>query len=249
MNNLNEENLTLKKKFVVTSADTDMFGRLRLSGLANFLIQSAISSADKLGFGLKYLREEKLFWVLNRLTINIEKQLKWYDELEVETWPKTIEGLLYIRDFIIRDKNKNIVAKASSAWLAIDMIRIRPKVIKGIISDVFYSLKDKKALEELPTKLLFVRNGDKHEIQTTFFDLDLNKHVTSSRYIDWCMDNFSLDFHKNNYPKKVSINYLKETKPSDKINLFENEITENIFHFEGYNATSEKQAFRCEIEF
>jgi len=95
-----EAKLTLRKKFIVTSADTDMFGRLKLSVLANYLIQSAISSADKLGFGLKYLRKEKLFWVLHRLTINIEKQLKWYDEIEVETWPKTVEGLLYIRDFV-----------------------------------------------------------------------------------------------------------------------------------------------------
>ena len=114
MNKLTESQLTLKKKFTVTSADTDMFGRLKLGKLTDYLIQSAISSADKLGFGLKFLREEKLFWVLSRITITIEKQLKWYDVAEVETWPKTVEGLLYIRAFIVRDKNQEIVARGTS---------------------------------------------------------------------------------------------------------------------------------------
>ena len=248
-NNPLENQLTLKKKFIVTSADTDMFGRLKLSVLANFLIQSAISSADKLGFGLKYLREEKLFWVLHRLTIKIEKQLKWYDEIEVETWPKTVEGLLYIRDFIVRDKKKNIVARGTSAWLAIDLIRKRPKIIGGIITDIFHSLKHKNAIEELPSKLSLMKDGETNEINTSFFDLDLNQHVTSTRYIDWIMDAFSVDFHSKNYPKSLSINYLIEVKPNEKIQISKNKINKQSFHFEGLNLTTGKQTYRSELIF
>lgn len=244
-----EEQLTLFKKFDVTSADTDMFGRLKLSGLVNFLIQSAIYSADKLGFGLKYLRQEKLFWVLSRLDVYIEKQLNWYDVAEVETWPKTVEGIIYVRDFIVRDKNKNIVAKATSGWLAIDLIKKRPKVISGIVSEVFHSLKEKKSIEHSPTKLKKIDGGDKSEIKTTFFDLDLNQHVTTTRYVDWMMDQFSIDFHKKNYPKKIAINFLKETMPQERLEIFKSETQENMFHFEGMNLTSNKNAFRGQITF
>lgn len=249
MQTLTESELTLKKEFVVTSAHTDMFGRLRLSGLVDFLVQSAIYSADKLGFGLKYLREEKLFWVLSRLTVNIKRQLKWYDIAIVETWPKNVEGLLYIRDFIVRDKQDKIVATGTSAWLAIDLIKIRPKKISGMITEVFYSLKHKNAIEEIPEKLKFVENGEKSVIKTTFFDLDLNKHVTTTRYIDWIMDRFSIDFHENNYPKKLSINFLKETKPEEKIKIFKNKLDANTYHFEGMNISSEMKSFRGEIKF
>jgi acyl-ACP thioesterase len=249
MQNLTESELTLKKEFVVTSAHTDMFGRLRLSGLVDFLVQSAIYSADKLGFGLKFLREEKLFWVLNRLTVNIKRQLNWYDVAIVETWPKTVEGLLYIRDFIVRDKQNRIVATGTSAWIAIDLIRLRPKKITGIITEIFYSLKHKNAIEEIPEKLNYVENGEKNKIQTTFFDLDLNKHVTTTRYIDWMMDQFTIDFHKTNYPKKLSINFLKETKPKEKIEIFKNELVDNAYHFEGMNISSEIKSFRGEVCF
>jgi len=249
MHTLSESQLTLKKKFTVTSADTDMFGRIKLSKLTDFLIQSAISSADKLDFGLKFLKEEQLFWVLSRITITIEKQLKWYDVAEVETWPKTVNGLLYIRDFIIRDRKQNIVAKGTSGWLAVDAKTMRPKIIKGIITDIFYALKDKHAIEEPPLKLSYRDGGKGNEIQTTFFDLDINQHVTTTRYIDWIMDSFSLKFHSEHFPKKISVNFLSEIKPNEKLQLFKNKIDNTIFHFEGLNLKSKKQAYRSEIMF
>ena len=226
-----------------------MFGRLKLSVLANYLIQSAISSADKLGFGFNDLKNEQLFWVLHRLTIKIEKRLNIFDEIEVETWPKTIEGLLYIRDFIVRDKNKKIIAKATSAWLAIDLIKKRPKIIKGKIADSLHILKQKNAIKALPVKLKEVKSGEINEIKTSFFDLDLNQHVTSTRYIDWIMDTFSVDFHSKNYPKELSINYLLETKPNEKLKLSKNKVDDHSFHFEGFNLSSEKQTYRCKLSF
>ncbi|MBN2893405.1 MAG: hypothetical protein JXL97_16145 [Bacteroidales bacterium] len=246
---LNEKDLTLYKKFIVTSADTDMFGRLRLSGLVNYLIQSAISSADNLGFGLRFLKEEQLFWVLSRFEVNIKQELKWYDEVIVETWPKTSDGIFYIRDFIVRDKNENIVAKASSSWLAIDTLRKRPKVISGYISETFHALSHKQSIEHFPEKLKYVADGEMNEIQTTFFDTDLNKHVTTTRYIDWMMDDFPVDFHEKHYPTSLTINFIKETMPNEKMKIFKNQLAENIFHFEGLNVASEKQAFRGIITF
>ena len=82
-----------------------MFARIRAGAMVNLLIQSAINSAESLGFGFAELREQKLFWVLSRLTVEIYHPLKWNEEAEVETWPKSVEGLLYTRDYIVRDKD------------------------------------------------------------------------------------------------------------------------------------------------
>ena len=49
---MNTDNLRLKAVYPVTSADADMHSRLKLSALVNYLIQSAICSAEKSGFGL-----------------------------------------------------------------------------------------------------------------------------------------------------------------------------------------------------
>ena len=126
---------------------------------------------------------------------------------------------------------------------------MRPKIIKGIITDAFYALKHKNAIEELPLKLSYEAEGEINEIQTSYFDLDLNQHVTTTRYIDWIMDAFSVDFHSKNYPKSISVNFLKEIKPNEKIQLFKNSLDDNCFHFEGVNLETKKQAYRSKITF
>jgi acyl-ACP thioesterase len=249
MKELSEKELSLKTSFTITSADTDMYSRVRLGAWLNFLIQSAIQSADDLGFGFGGIRKQKLFWVLSRLSLEIYRPLQWYEKIEVETWPKTVERIIYLRDFIVRDSREQIIARATSGWLAVDLDTKRPRKIDGVEADFFTHLKDKHALEESPEKLESVEGGDQFEIQSTYFDIDLNKHVTSTRYVDWMMDTFSIDFHKDHYPTKLSINYMKETKPKEKILLKRYETAKNVFSFEGINTGADTNAFRGKIKF
>jgi medium-chain acyl-[acyl-carrier-protein] hydrolase len=249
MKNLSETELSIRTKYRITSADTDMFGRLRLGGLMNFLIQSAIQSADSLGFGFKGLKGQQLFWVLSRITVEINKEMRWYDEIEIETWPKDVEKLLYLRDFIMRDKDGNKIGRATSGWLAIDVANKRPRKVDAINEDVLIRLNTKKAFEELPEKLNGITQGEEKDIKASYFDIDLNRHVTSSRYIDWMMDFLPVEFHEKNYPVKFSINYMKETMPGETIRLVKNQLPNGQVQFEGTNQDRNLPAFRGLISF
>lgn len=249
MNELTENDLTLYSAFKITSADTDMYMRIKLGGVVNLLIQSAINSAESLGFGFKGLRKQQLYWVLSRITVEIYHPLTWNQDVEVETWPKTIEGLLYMRDYIVRDKSQNIIARATSGWLAIDAETKRPKLLDGIEAEMFVYLKDKHALSESPEKLTATSEGDTFDVQSGYFDFDLNRHVTSTRYVDWMMDTYSIDFHKNHYPKKLSINFMKETLPGDSINIVRSSLNGLEYSFEGTNHAQKTVAFRGKIDF
>lgn len=249
MEQLTENDLTLYSKFKITSADTDMYLRVKLSGIVNLLIQSAINSSESLGFGFKGLRKQQLYWVLSRMTVEIYHPLTWNQEVEVETWPKTIEGLLYMRDYIIRDMSQNIIARATSGWLAIDAETKRPKLLDGIEAEMFVQLKGKHALKESPAKLTSTTEGHTFDVQTRYFDFDLNKHVTSTRYIDWMMDTFTVDFHKNNFPKSFSINFMKETLPGDSLAILRESKDSLQYSFEGTNHANKSAAFRGKIDF
>lgn len=243
------DELSLLSEFKITLADTDLEARLRTGALCNFLIQLAINSADKLGFGYGGIRQQNLYWVLSRLTVEISKPFLWHDKVEVETWPKDIDGIFYLRDFLVRDEAKSIVARATSGWLAIDIETKRPKKVDAIHAEMFVHLKNKHALEQHPEKLTGLNEGESFEIKTTFFDMDLNKHVTSTRYIDWMMDSFALDFIRSQYPKKISVNFIKETMLGDKILLRRNHTIDNSFQFEGINTSQNSSAFRAKIFF
>ena len=249
MDKTNKNDLISTLKFKVTSAETDMESRLRPGALINLLIQSATHSADKLGFGFESLKKHNLFWVFSRLTVNITRPLKWNEVVEVETWPKDIVGLLYTRDFIIRDEDGKVVAKAASAWLPIDLETKRPKRKESFDSEFFTFLKEKHALKDPPEKLSGTREGEIFKVNSTYFDLDLNKHVTSTRYIDWIMDTFPIEFLRKNYPKALSINYIKETMPEMKLDIIKKQNGPGEFLLEGVNSETGKTSFRGKIVF
>ncbi|NVO19168.1 MAG: hypothetical protein HXX13_05675 [Bacteroidetes bacterium] len=235
--------------FNITSADTDMESRLRPGALLNFLIQSAIQSADSLGFGFGSLRGEKLFWVLSRMTIRIMRPLKWYENITVETWPKDVDGLMYLRDFIIRDKNNEIVAVATSGWLAVNWETKRPGKIEGIDGLILDRLKSSHAIEEHPEKLKAVDSEVISERLVTYFDIDLNRHVTSTRYLDWMMDALPVEFNRAWYPCQISINYMKETQLGSNISIACRKDNLTVFSFEGMNKKNSLVSFRGKIEF
>ena len=242
-------NICIFKEFEITSADVDMYGRLRPGTLLNYLIQSAIISADQLGFGFKNIKRQQLFWVLSRISIELYKPMKWYDKITVETWPKDSEKILYYRDYILRDDENNIIAKATSAQLAIDFISKKPKILNGINSEYFASLKDKKSLDYRPEKIDDFDGKIIAEKMVNFCDVDLNQHLTSTRYLDWIFDSFDVEFQKNNYPKKITINYIKETKLDESLEIIGNKFGGNMYLFKGENTQNHKTTFKSKIEF
>ena len=249
MKQLSEKELTRISSFTVTTADTDMYSRIHLGAYVNLLIQASIHSADDMGHGFKDLNEKQLFWVLSRISLNLYQPLKWNERVEVETWAKGLNRLYYLRDYLIRDEHHHIIGKGISGWLAIDLQSKRPKVIKGENARLFEYLKEKHAMQELPESLDPVKTGDVFRVKSVYFDIDLNKHVTSTRYVDWMMDTFSPEFHKHHYPQWLSVNYIKETKPLETIRITRNRADEGTYLFEGYNTGAETTAFRGKIVF
>jgi len=249
MNNSENRELTLFTQFNVSSADTDMNARLRPGALVNFLIQSAIQSADSLGFGFGNLSQERLFWVLSRMKIEIYRPLKWNEDIIVETWPKDVDGLIYLRDFIIRDQSDSVVVRASTAWLAINLESKRPGKVEGIGASILDRLRNKFALETHPEKLPAIHTSATAEKTVTYFDLDLNKHVTSTRYIDWMIDCMPVDYLATHYPSNITLNYMKETRLGDQLIFhFSNDKTD-VFDFEGIQKAYSQTAVRGKIEF
>lgn len=249
MKPLTEEKLTRISQFRVTSAETDMYSRIRLGSYVNLLIQASIHSADDMGFGFKDLKKLNLFWVLSRLTLEIYRPLRWHEELEVETWAKGLNRLFYLRDYLVHDDGKNIIGRGTSAWLAVDMETKRPRKIVDEDAVFFEHLKDKHAIRNLPESLDSIKEGDSFELQSSYFDIDLNQHVTSTRYIDWMMDTFSPEYHRDHYPKRLLVNYMRETKPLETLRILRNQCGKEQYSFEGINAGADTTAFRGQIEF
>lgn len=238
-----------ERKHEVTSAEADFKGRIRPGALVNIFIQAAIEHANHLGFGFDSLSKDRLFWVLSRMHVQIDKAPQWGEELKVETWPKSVQGPFYLRDFMLVASDGGIRARASSAWLAIDTDSKRPRKLKKESAVLFEEQAQKHALNVPLNKLKCLGELAEIKIKPSFFDIDINNHVTATRYIDWALDSFDMEFHANNYPSLLIINYTKETLPGETL-LYKKEETANLeYAFEVTNASSNSLAAQIKISF
>jgi len=248
MNELNDQLITFSK-YQVTSAGTDMFARAKLSFMLDLMIQGAIHSADSLGFGYDELQEQQLFWVLNRVTMEIKRPLLWKEYAEVETWPKDVHKILYLRDFIVRDESRDVIAKATSAWLALDFKTKKPGRVEGIMRDRLTKMRERHAIQNIPEKISPVGAGSESLHKVSYFDIDLNKHLTSTRYVDWMMDSLPIEYHESYYPKTFSINFLKETLPNETLKIISSNVGNKEFLFTGRNQNTDEIAVLGNIGF
>lgn len=240
----------LEELIPVTSADTDFTKTLSPSSLVNMLIQIAWHHAEILGFGMEFLHRNKLVWMLSRMHLKIYNKPFWNNRLQLRSWPKGIHRLFYLRDFEVSDISNLTVAQATSEWLIIDLKTKRPKLYQPE-NNIFQENKDRHAIDSLVPNL---KSGDTDfEIfsnKVVYSDIDLNNHLTTTRYIDWMFDTFDLAFLEKYVCIDMVINFLRELPFGTEVIVKRHEISPEEHYLFEFQSPDEMQVyFRGQLQF
>jgi medium-chain acyl-[acyl-carrier-protein] hydrolase len=244
------QNFVLEESFQVTSADTDFSKTLKPSSLINMLIQIAWHHAEKLGFGMEFLHSNGLVWMLSRMHVIIYSQPLWNEMLQLKSWPKGIRRLFYLRDFEVSDALNRPVAKATSEWLIIDLHARRPKLYHPEYN-IFQENKDRHAIQsEVPNLKSSTGGSHVFKNRVVYSDIDLNNHLTTTRYIDWMMDTFELQCLSDSKCCEVVINFIKEVPYGTEVVIrrFEQEKSDQYL-FEFQTSDNTHTYFRGQLNF
>jgi medium-chain acyl-[acyl-carrier-protein] hydrolase len=205
-------------KYLIRSYQTDSNRRLFIHQLFNLLQDVAHRHADGLGFGMPQLLDQGLFWVLSRLTVQIERLPKHEDEVIISTWVKGSSGVKSEREFTIA-LNDQIIIRASSLWFCLAAANHRPVAIPETLiirmqpHDVYGVNDGAKKLSALP-KDEPMTEGMHIEAQDS--DIDMVKHVNNAVYVRWIIDET-----RRTYPsaaiKELTINYLNEAYRGEQV--------------------------------
>ncbi|MBN2486773.1 MAG: hypothetical protein JXB34_12435 [Bacteroidales bacterium] len=245
----NNTEYIIKRDFQVTSADVDFEGVLKLSALTNYFIQAAWQHAEILGWGVSELQKDNLAWVLSGFKIEIAEYPEWKQSITVETWPKGINRLFYLRDFIMYGNKGKVLARATTNWLLIDIDKRRPK-LAGTGIDLFEMNSGKHAIKETVPAL---SSPDSFDLAVPFdirySNIDINQHLTTTGYIDFIFDTYNPEFISGERPKFLVANFLKEVKFGSKVEMLRSGSTGNHHMFELRNRENNLLYFRGAVGF
>ena len=233
----------------VRSYDVDSLGKLRLSSLFNFFQETAGKHATHLGAGYAVLQTLGLFWVLSRARVRIHRLPVWGENARLTTWPKGLDGVLFLRDFqLIGDRGEPLV-ESSTGWLLLDSKAYKPQLPSVLPAKLPTNTRG-HALEEQLRKLRPL-DGLKleYEHKVLASDLDVNHHVNNAHYIDWIMDCYPPAAMASQAVQAMQVNYVGETTYGDVVRLYRAEDDpRGADYIEGVNSATGSKVVQATIE-
>ena len=210
---------TYIERFTVRTYETRPDGLASLPTICNYFQETASNHARELNWAFDDLNKRNKLWALNRLTVDILDYPVWQEEVQVETWPSHGDKLRAYRDFKLLNKDGDVLSKAVSQWVILDMESRRPVPIPEEILDL--SEADMDHIVPIPDKKIPLLNDEDQKVSTNikahFNDLDLNGHVNNVTYICWMLESLPNDLLLQNIPVKLDIQFRGECNAGNHI--------------------------------
>ena len=204
-------------QYPVTSLHTDCFGQCRPSFLLRMSQDAAEEQCHLLGTDRAALNKKNYFWAIIRQRMEITRLPKTGEVVTLKTWPMPTTRVAYPRAAEGFDENGNSLFKIISIWIIMDKTS-RAMILPGK-SGVDVPGTSFGTELKTPGGLCAEKFSNHLQRQVSYFDLDQNRHMNNTRYVDWCFDLFPSAFHEANPLKAITICYNNEALEGQNIDL------------------------------
>ena len=200
------------KEFVVRNFDANKYGMICPVSLLKYLGEMAILHSEAVDINMKDLKEENRGWMIYKWKVQMEDYPKAGEKFRIETWSSRLYKFYANREFTIYNKDDEVIGRASSLWLYVDMKRKMPVRIPKEFNE-HYGLIEEMNFEDfdkLDTEVEMKKISSFHVRAT---DIDYNQHVNNASYFEWMLEALLQykDISGNYFPHEFNIEYKKET--------------------------------------
>lgn len=214
------------EKKLIESFDVDILGRLRPQTLFAFLLNAAWNHANGSIYGYEELSTRNLIWVLIKMQILIKRLPKWREQIRIETWGKQKVRLYALRDFIVSSETGENLISAATSWMILDRSSGRPQRFDQK-SDSLPWQSEKVAIETNLEKVQQLNSGKElARFRVHFSDIDVNRHVNSTKYLEWMIDCHSQKHLETKELKTLEMSFLSEAMANDEVTVYSEELNE-----------------------
>lgn len=240
-----------KKQYIIGLSDVDFTKMLKLSTLFGYFQDIASLAVENLGIGINTLENiYSVAWVLMRIRVDITRNPTWNEEITVETWPQQPKKLEFERDYIVRDADGNVIIRAVSTWIIFDINTRELQKSERIAIDYPPFIKERAIDCKLGKLKPFGKLDIAYKKVIGYSDVDFNGHLNNSKYIDFIMDCFPVENHKQYGVKSIEVNYINEAMPGETLVLYRDisAVDSNRIYIEGVNEAGDKGVFKAQVE-
>lgn len=214
------------RRYFLTPGECNPEQRMPLTLLISRLIEVATLHANQIGIGYEYLVRDHQTWVLSRVAVEMTRYPGVDEHYTIRTWVSNITRLFSERDFEILDADDRVIGNARTVWAVLDTRTrsvgdiSRVEWIRAIIPDKISPIPRGSRPRPVAAPDTSSPAGYREATYTIqYTDIDFNRHVNSSRYIELLLNQWTLDFHDLNRLTRFEIAYLHEASYGMEVRL------------------------------
>ncbi len=158
---------------------------LTLQALMDYLQDCCSFQSEDLGVGVDYLAKERRAWMLCAWQIELGRMPQMGETIRVNTWPYDFKGFYGYRSFTVEQEDGEVLVRANSLWIFMDMDRMRPaRISEELIAAYRDSFGEKPAGGAGERKITVPAGGESRDpVAVAKFFIDTNHHMNNSRYV------------------------------------------------------------------
>lgn len=202
-------------RYTLTAADLDPQGELPLSHLVKMIIEGSTLHANDLGVGYDRLITRGHAWVLRRLSLKITRMPGMGESFTMTTRVESVGPLSSERLFELRSDSGEILLLARTSWVVIDVNRRRLVPLGDLTELNSIASEFEPNVAHGPRPKVSKNATRRFGINVRYSDLDINRHVTTSRYVDYVDDAFTPEWHSVHRITALDISFMRETMPGE----------------------------------
>jgi acyl-ACP thioesterase len=214
-------------EYSISFDEVDTKNEAFLPVLWSFMQETAWHHADHLRLGYSDLKEHQYFWVLSRLSIQMEEYPRWGDQIKVKTWLTGTGRLFALRQFSIADFKGKVIGTAKSAWLVLDLKSRKPQKIGPVFKHIEHLFNGLPPPEVPPKVPVPVHPRMEKSYTVRYSDIDMHHHVNNIKYIEWILDSFPFEMNQTHQIHTFEINFLAESSCGDAIAIHSETLQES----------------------
>ncbi|MCB0496008.1 MAG: hypothetical protein KDC79_07715 [Cyclobacteriaceae bacterium] len=198
----------------IKTYDVDKNGKLSVHQLFNFFQEAAYRHSVTGKFGQPDLAELNLVWMLSRISLTISDVAHLGEDIEVNTWIRSILGSLSERDFGITKKGKELV-KATSMWACLSKDTFKPTHIPPKLV-ARMPINTKNAYDFATHKITSLtdwENSTTYQIVPS--DVDMVNHTNNVAYVRMALNTLRVE-----QPiATIDVNFLRQSYLDDTVTI------------------------------
>lgn len=200
------------------NVDSDL--KCTMSTIINILSDIGTRQSEELGGGIGELLKDNMTWVFYNYNINVARYPVYGETLSVKTEPVGFKKFYALRKYEIKDNSGEIIVSANSIFLLIDLEKRKTIRIPKKQYEIYGADEDIKIDFKLPKLEKPKEHKYEDSFRVRYTDIDYNKHVNNTKYIEWAIETLPEDIVNNYKLYDLKVTFQKECKYGESVNVY-----------------------------